>query len=170
MNVESKAELKQINEALEQKNAELLKELAAFQNPDNALGQVVDLIRKIKRASQGLPAEDDIFSGLIHIDDIRERTRLPEHDVAGHSYMRLLSDIGGDEWAIMAQIAEMEDPYFISLDGEQRKEAILMKRANTAQDTQNLNINLPSTSPEAIKEEKQAQNPPPKKSWIPFKR
>jgi len=84
--------------------------------------------------------------------------------------MRLLSDLGGDEWEIMLKMANMEDPYFISLDGEQRKEAILMTRARTTSDMQNLNINLPVTNPTAIQEQQPSAAPPQKKSWIPWKR
>jgi hypothetical protein len=155
---------------LVQKIQELEKELATVKAPEKSLDNIIDLIRKIIRAKQGLPTEDDIFSGLIQIKDIRERTRLQEHDVYGHSYMRLLSDLGGDEWEIMLKMANMEDPYFISLDGEQRKEAILMTRARTTSDMQNLNINLPVTNPTAIQEQQPRPAPPQKKSWIPWKR
>ena len=161
--MQTKAELMSKIESLQ-------KEMSELKAPEKAFDETIDLIRKIMRAKQGLPPEDDIFSGLIHIDDVRERTRLDEYNVYSHAYMRLLSDVGGDEWEIMKKMADMEDPYFISLDGEQRKEAILMKRANTAMDTQNLNINLPTTNPAAIQEEKEAQGPPAKKSWLPWKR
>lgn len=91
--------------------------------------ELAEAIRRFKRAMQGLPLDDDVFSGLLNVKDERERTRLSEHDVYGHSYMRILAEMQGDEWEILKKIAEQEDIYFISLEGEQRKEAILMQRA-----------------------------------------
>lgn len=81
------------------------------------------------RAVQGLPLEEDLFSGLLNVKDIRERTRLSELDVYGHSVMRLIASWYPEEMGFWKDIADMEDHYFISLEGEQRKEAILMQRA-----------------------------------------
>jgi len=152
--------------ALNSQIEKLKAELASFQNPQKALDNTIELIRKIVRAKNGQPAEDDIFSGLIRVEDIRERTRLTEHNTYGHSFMRLLSDIGGDEWEVMEKIAEQEDHNFISQDGEERKEAILMKRANMPGEGQNINIAMPATHPDAIKEQGDGQNrPQPKKHF-----
>lgn len=86
-------------------------------------------LRLIARGAQGLSLDDDSFSGLIHIDDLRERTRINEHELYSHTYMRLLAQLGGDEWSIMKEVADHEDTYLIALQGEQRREAILMNRA-----------------------------------------
>lgn len=110
--------------------------------------QVIERIYKLKRASQGLPPnQDDVYSGLINIKDIREKTRLGLYDVYAHSYMRLLTKVGGEEWGIMGEVATMEDEYFISLEGESRKEAILMKM-QTALSTMNIGQNLPVSLPQ----------------------
>lgn len=107
----------------------------------------IDLLRQLKRALQGLPKEDDAFSGLIHIGDVRERTRITIEDVYSHSDMRLLADKGGDEWKIWDGVANMEDTYFIAIEGEQRKEAILMKQISSqAQPT--VSINQPLSLPQ----------------------
>lgn len=164
MNVKSKAEL-------QAEIDNLTAQLASKRDP-SGIDATIDLIRKIIRAKNGLPVDDDVFNGLIQVKDIRERTRLQEHDIYGHSFMRLLAEEGGEEWAIMAAMADMEDPYFISLDGEQRKEAILLSRARTGADMQNLNINLPNTNPNTLGQEPpdQAQAQHSKKSWIPWRR
>lgn len=88
-------------------------------------------IRALIRGRQGLSIDEPSFSGLLDIKDIRERTRVNAHEVYAHSYMRLLAQVGGNEWGIMKNVADMEDHYLISLDGEQRKEAILMTKAKT---------------------------------------
>jgi hypothetical protein len=93
------------------------------------LGDIAEFIRKIVRAMKGQTAEDDVFSGLINVKDERERTRLSEYDVYGHSAMQIISDWYPEEMGYWKQIATMEDIYFISLEGEQRREAILMQRA-----------------------------------------
>jgi hypothetical protein len=103
-------------------------------------------IRRYVRAAQGLQEDDDAFSGLIHIGDVRERTRISIEDVYAHSYMRLLADKGGKEWEIWDRVANMEDTYFIAVDGEQRKEAILMKQ--TAQPQPSVSINQPLSLPQ----------------------
>ncbi len=97
----------------------------------------------------GQPIDDDVFSGLLNIKDTRERTRLNEHDVLGHSAMRIMADNWPVEMGIWDQIADMEDVYFIAKDGEQRKEAILMTRAKVEQ-TSPLTVQMPSinTKPE----------------------
>jgi len=81
------------------------------------------------RASKGLPLEEDIFSGLLNVKDIRERTRVSETEAYGHSAMRIIAAMYPDEMGFWKDVAEMEDHYLIALEGEQRKEAILMQRA-----------------------------------------
>jgi len=95
------------------------------------LRNIAEGIRCVVRGMQGLPIEEDAFSGLLDVKDIRERTRVDIQNIFSHSYMRLLANYGGDEWGIMEDVAEMEDHYFIAEDGEQRKEAILMTKAKT---------------------------------------
>jgi len=92
---------------------------------------IAEGLRAIVRGYQGLPIDEDKFSGLLDIKDIRERTRLNTRQIFGHSYMRLLHAVGGEEWEIMRDTANMQDHYFISKDGEQRKEAILLTRAKS---------------------------------------
>jgi hypothetical protein len=117
-----------------------------------------EYLRSLKRGYQGQPIDEDQFSGLIDIKDIRERTRLYEHDVYGHSLMRLLA-AHYEELKILGEIADMEDRYFLSLEGESRKEAILMQRARAevAAAGQPLTIQMPRVEtkpPEEAKQEK----------------
>ncbi len=118
---------------------------------------VPPFVLKLKRAMLGQSLEEDIYSGLLNVKDIRERTRLSEHDIYGHSMMRLLA-ANYEEMGIWRDIAEMEDPYFISFEGEQRKEAILMQRAKTQMPImgQPLSVQLPEveTKPQEQKPEK----------------
>lgn len=89
-------------------------------------------LKSVIRGAQGLAPEEDAFSGLINVKDLKERTRLPTiHDVFAHSYLYTLGEVGGEEWAICKTIATTEEALLISLEGEQRKEAILMQRAKT---------------------------------------
>jgi hypothetical protein len=90
-----------------------------------ALGE---FLRALKRGMQGLTIDEDQYSGLLNVKDSRERTRLSEHDVYGHSLMELAAN-HYEELSIWGEIAKEEDIYFIPLEGEQRKEAILMQRA-----------------------------------------
>jgi hypothetical protein len=84
------------------------------------------------RAGHGLSIEEqDILTFLVNAKDKRERTRLAEHDVYGHSVMVLLSQLHPYELGIYKDIADIEDTYFIALEGEQRKEMILVQRAKT---------------------------------------
>jgi len=118
-----------------------------------ALGE---FLRALKRGMQGQAIDEDQFSGLIDVRDIRERTRLAEHDVYGHSLMRLLAD-KYEEFKIWEQIADMEDRYLISLEGEERKEAILMQRARAevAMAGQPLTIQMPKVETKPAEEAKQ---------------
>ena len=114
------------------------------------LKDLPEFIRRLKRGIMGQPIDDDVFSGLLNIKDTRERTRLNEHDVLGHSAMRIMADNWPVEMGIWDQIADMEDVYFIAKDGEQRKEAILMTRAKVEPQGSPLTVALPAinTKPE----------------------
>jgi len=103
-------------------------------------------IRRFVRVSQGLSEEDDAFNGLIHIGDVRERTRISLRNIYSHNYMRLLAKEGGDEWEIWKKVADGEDTYYIAEEGEQRKEAILMKQTSSQQPT--VAINQPLSLPQ----------------------
>jgi len=120
-----------------------------------ALGE---FLRSLKRGMQGLTIDEDQYSGLLNVKDPRERTRLSEHDVYGHSLMELAAN-HYDELAIWGKIASEEDIYFIPLEGEQRKEAILMQRARAevTMAGQPLTVQMPKVEtkpPEEAKPEK----------------
>jgi hypothetical protein len=110
------------------------------------------------RAKLGLSAEDDPFFGLIHVSDPRERARLSEFDFYGHSVMQL-SAKEYPELEIWAKIAEMEDIYSITIDGEQRKEAILMRQSRAEQPSP-LTIQLPQVETKPPEQEQK------KKGWF----
>jgi len=108
-------------------------------------------LQKVFRAKMGLPLRDDVFSGLINVKDIRERTRLSEEQIYSHAYMRELALTYPDLFGIFWDIAEIEDIYFISKDGEGRKEAILMKKIEQPSP---IAISLPQVQTQPIKQEK----------------
>ena len=120
------------------------------------LDSVTEFIRKLKRAMQGLSADEDVFSGLLNVKDIRERTRLDTRNVYRHNYMRMLAANGGEEWKIMEDWADMEEHLFISENGEERREAILMTRAKVEQ-TSPLTLNLPQMSTQVQEPPKQEE-------------
>ena len=115
--------------------------------------KTITLIAKLIRAKMGLPLTDEVFSGLINVKDIRERTRLIEQQIYEHSYMRELAIAYPDLFNLYWDVADMEDTYFISKDGEGRKEAILMQQART-QAQMPLAIALPQVQTQPLKEEK----------------
>lgn len=119
------------------------------------LNRVADFIRKLKRAMQGQELDADKFAYLMDLEDIRERTSLSEHDVYGHSVMRLLA-AEYDELAIYGRIAEMEDHYAISKDGEGKKIAATIavgKKEQTAQGQVYIGLPPVSTKPEELGQE-----------------
>lgn len=109
------------------------------------------VLKNIMRGLEGLPPEEDQFSSLLHINDDRERTRLSIHNIYRHSYMELLNDFGKQRAEMLGglnsfkgfgQWAEGENIYFISQEGEGRKEAILFKRESQQPQNQ-LTVSLP---------------------------
>jgi len=123
----------------------LEKAIKTSQDPYNELKELAEIIRIVQRAVKGLGADEDVFAGLINIKDIRERTRLDEAALLSHSAMRVVSE-KWPELDLFLSIAEMEDPYFISEDGEGRKEGILLQQAKTGTDRANLVLNMPNTA------------------------
>jgi hypothetical protein len=127
---------------LEQRNEQIknLVHTLTVKAEDRETSELADLIRKLIRASQGLPEEDSDYSGLINVEDIRERTRLDKTTLISHSAMRLAANtFKGLE--LLKEIAEMEDPYFISEEGLGRIEAIQQQQAKAGLDhAQNINM------------------------------
>jgi Sec-independent protein translocase protein TatA len=141
---------------LEKKTVEQIREWA---EKLRELGRGIgEFFRGYKRGWQGLTIDEDQYSGLLNVKDSRERTRLSEHDVYGHSLMELAAN-HYDELKIWGEIAKEEDIYFIPLEGEQRKEAILMQRARAevTMAGQPLTVQMPKVEtkpPEEAKPEK----------------
>lgn len=102
-----------------------------FETLTQWINQIAEPLKRLKRAMQGLPIEDDVFSGLLNVKDVRERARLSQAQIYANGYRRLVSKYGGREFKIMKDVAVMKDVYSICKDGEQRKEAILMQKAKT---------------------------------------
>ena len=113
------------------------------EDPYEDLKQLAEIVRIIQRAAKGLGANDDVFQGLINVNDIRERTRLTETSLLSHSAMRVIAE-ELPELGLYGKIADMEDPYYISEEGEGRKEGILLQQAKSKQDA-NLVLNMPNT-------------------------
>ena len=121
--------------------------------------EMVEEIRQIIRARLGLSADEDIFTYLLNMRDEREKARLSEHDFYGHSAMRLIAAEYSDEMGYWKDFAVMEDVYSIAIEGEGRKEGILMANAKR-QETMPVAINLPAISTQPAE-----QSPPPKKHF-----
>ncbi len=122
--------------------------------------EIAERIRKLFRAKAGLPLDDDVYQGLIHASDDRERTKLSNRNVYRHNYLELLTLVGGEEWGIAHMIAEGERHLFISEDGQRATDFISFlakKRAEEQQPTANVTIQTG-----------QPQEPEKKKGW--FKR
>lgn len=84
------------------------------------LNKLAETIRLLWRAAHGQTLQEEQFQYLLDLNDIRERTILQEHDVYGHSAMRL----GAQHYEALSmwgKIAEMEDHYFNSIEGESKK-------------------------------------------------
>lgn len=132
-------------------------------NENEEIKKYIEIFRLVQRAAKGLGADDDVFLGLINAKDIRERTRLDEAALLSHSAMR----VAGKNWPLFSmfdQIADMEDPYYISEDGEGRKEGILLRQAQSKYDA-NLILNMPNTQG-GVAQTEQAQGAPPQKKGI----
>jgi len=94
------------------------------------LTRLAEPIKKFIRGIHGEAPEDDIFNGLIKVQDDRERARLTKYQGRANVFRELLAKVGGEEWAIMKEVAIMKNIYSIgSSDGEQWKDAILMVHA-----------------------------------------
>ncbi len=119
-------------------------------------------LRSIIRAKSGLPPEDDLFQGLIHTSDNRERTKLNTHNVYRHSYMNLLAIEGGEEWQLMGKWAEEERHLFISEDGQRATDFINAIARKKEQEQQVTNVTV------AGQQQTQPQEPPKKKGWLHF--
>jgi len=143
---------------LEKTIQELKTAIAAGNSEYEELKKLAEIIRIVQRAVKGMGADEDVFLGLINAKDIRERTRLSEVALLSHSAMRSAADIW-PELKLMGILAEMEDPYYISEDGEGRKEGILLRQAQSKIDS-NLILNMPNTQGgPAMTEQSQGQTP-----------
>lgn len=91
-------------------------------------------IKNLKRGSEGLSPDEDVFSGLLNRNDIRERARLSIKEGARHSRMRVLATMG-EGFEIWSEIANMEDTYSITKDGEQWAYAVEMLKVRSQPST-----------------------------------
>lgn len=128
---------------LEAEIAKLKDTLAHKDDSFEEMKQLAEIVRIVQRAMKGLGSEENEFYGLIDVKDIRERTRLDETTLLSHSAMRVAAS-QWSEFALMLKLADMEDPYFISQDGEGRREAILQSQAKAKLDG-NMILNMPNT-------------------------
>jgi hypothetical protein len=148
---------------LNAKVLELQKIIATTNEPLEEMKQLAEIIRIIQRAVKGLDPDDDVFLGLIDPKNITERTRLEETALLSHSAMRIAKKYY-PEFYMFGDIADIEDHYYISEDGEGRKEAILTVQAKTKMDG-NMILNMPNTNG-GIAETEQPQATQPKKKNI----
>jgi len=110
-----------------------LETLRWFLDPKNSeeLKRLLQALSMVDRALEGQPIEpEDIFSGMLNIKDIRERTRYPSIlDLKRHAYLRLLAD-KCPEASACKKWADEEAHSFISYPkGEGRKEGVEIMKA-----------------------------------------
>jgi len=87
-------------------------------------------IKNLQRGANGLPPEEDVFSGLLNRSDIRERARITLRETYRHSCMRSLAKLGNG-FELWKDLADMEDTYSIAKDGEQWLYAIEMLKTRS---------------------------------------
>ncbi len=110
------------------------------------IADIAESIRKLKRGLAGQEIDAEKLDKLIDLNDPRQLARLSEHDYYGHSLMYVASH-SYEELEVYKDIYAVEDAYSITINGEQRKEAILMTKAKSETQTSSaLNIALPSVS------------------------
>jgi hypothetical protein len=111
-------------------------------------------IRLYRRASQGLPLDDDRFMGLMNPQDLQERTKLTRRDIFRHDYLLALAEYGGSEWAQCKQWAESEEHLFIS-ENEERAMAFIQTLGSQKQPQEpsvaTVNVSQAQTQPEQKK-------------------
>jgi hypothetical protein len=95
--------------------------------------KIPDRIRQLVRGKQGLPLDDDLFQGLIHTTDDRERTRLTERNIYRHAAMDMLAEYGGEAFECFRTLAEEERHLFIAQEGL-RAEAFINALARKQQE------------------------------------
>lgn len=85
----------------------------------------------MSRALEGQPIEpEDIFSGMLNIKDIRERTRYPSIlDLKRHTYLRLLSGKCPEARACVIWADEEAHSFISYPKGEGRKEGVEIMKA-----------------------------------------
>lgn len=164
-------QLIQNNKDLTQKVVEQQLKIEGKNTANKELLESAELIRVLQRAMKGLPAEDDVFLGLIDPENIKERTRLSSMEVYSHSAMRVIA-AKWKEFDLFGELADIEDHYLISGDnpdgGLGRKEALLLQQARTNIDG-NMILNMPNTNG-GTAETTQPQAAAPKKKGNIFSR
>lgn len=98
----------------------------------NELKTLLQNYSMLVRARKGESIEpEDIFSGMLNIKDIRERTRFPSYlDLRRHIYLRFLSLIVPEASDLFKAWADEEGHEFISYPkGEGRKEGVEIMKA-----------------------------------------
>jgi len=96
------------------------------------LKNMLQVLSMLSRALEGQPIEpEDVFSGMLNIKDIRERTRFPSIlDLKRHVFLRLLSWKFPYEARSCKEWADQEAHNFISYPkGEGRKEGVEIMKA-----------------------------------------
>jgi len=115
---------------------EMMVDVSKWQTIIKFLKEFSKPLFSLRRAMQGLPEDETLFTGFMNIKDTRERTRVTEPQIVSHSFLRLMSSFFPETLGNWKEIAEMEDVYYIALDGEQRKEAILSQKARNTVNVQ----------------------------------
>jgi len=97
---------------------------------------------------------------LVDVKNYRERTRIPEPSVFDYSGWEFLSDIYPKTFGFLKDLAKLECTYYISLDGLQRQEAIMMTKAKNISAGTPLtieNVQNPIPTPQQQLEQKQQE-------------
>lgn len=135
-----------------EKNKELPRHELLKQQKENAehfrdvSQDIAEGIKNLVRGSQGQNIEEDPFSGLIHIKDPKERARLTPGEIYRHSFLRVLEK-EGPGFEIFGDIANIEDTYSITKNGEQWLHAVEILRSRSQGPNTVVNTTLPGGAP-----------------------
>jgi hypothetical protein len=110
-------------------------------------------LRAIKRGIQGLPLDEDAFSGMINTKRLEERARVSTEQQFSQTFFRLLGKY--TQCNIFTDIADELDEYSIALDGKNWDAFIAMQSAKGMVNVQPIAVSSQAQPKEEKKEKKE---------------
>lgn len=103
----------------------------------------IESLRALIRGTQGLPAEEDIWNGMIDVKNPIDTARVSNPQIIGRTYLRILATIGNENFGTFDNLADLLDEYSKALDGQQWTYAIEIARARSKQELSVSSVNIP---------------------------